>query len=37
MNESYPWDDPKVMIRDLKEAIADIEASGGPKIFGEDS
>lgn len=25
-----PWDDPETMVRDLKQAIKDIEASGGP-------
>jgi hypothetical protein len=29
------WDDPAVMAADLRQAIADIEASGGPRTFGD--
>lgn len=33
---ALPWDDPEAMARDLKQAVRGIEASGGPRIFGDD-
>ncbi|HEV2175198.1 MAG TPA: hypothetical protein VGR71_16615 [Nitrospira sp.] len=28
-----PWDDPELIAKELREAIRDIEASGGPGVF----
>lgn len=33
---ALPWDDPEVMVRDIKQAVRDIEGRGRPRVFGED-